>query len=229
MEKEKIEKAFFIHDLRNISRKHISKLEIVCVGSEFCQNIIPQLEQIKMLKDMGAKEVSIYTSFFTDIGILRAQKSISKIIEHFPDVEIMINDLGFLSWLNENYPCIKKGIARPMSIDLIRMSQSNLCDFMKENKLSSIETDEDNMTLNFDRKRPFKIYFRSGLKFVAVSRFCPKKREITTECNMECLGLIESLAIPSSKEKLISFQNGYFIKTSKKNEFICDRIVKDLL
>ncbi len=229
MEKEKIEKAFFIHDLRNISRKHIAKLEIVCIGSEFCQNIVPEIKQIKMLKDMGAKKISIYTSFFTDYGISKAKKSISKIAEHFHDVEIMINDLGFLKWLNKKYPFLKKGIARPLSIDLIRMSQLNLSSFMKKNRLSSIETDEDNMTLNFNEKRPFKIYFRLGLKFVAVSRFCPYKREIVSKCNMECLGLIENLGIPSSNEKLISFQNGYFIKTSKRGKFVCDRVVKDLI
>lgn len=227
MEKKKIEKAAFIHEISGPCPAGLEKFSVVCVGSEFCPLLLPSASQLSFLHSDRARTVVLYTSFFTGAGLSSAKKKISSILSIFPKIEIMLNDLGLLAWLNSKYPNVRKGVARPLSVEFMRMAYGPLLSFMKKNRLSSIETDEANMTLNFPPSRPFKIYFRSGLKFAAMSRYCAHTRKLSSSCCKECSGKFDSLSVPGSDSKLISFKNAYFTEGENTKRVNCERIVYD--
>jgi len=222
---KKIEKAIILLNTKNTDiLKLKKKYERIYTGSFFCENIMPDLKEIETLFKKGIKNISIQTSFLTNNNIKRIKIELSEILYNFDNVEILINDLGLLDFLNNNYPDVKKGIGIPLSYDFMRMDISSLNSFMMRNRLYIIETDEDYLVDNI-KKRDFLLSFRSTLKFVGVSRFCPWTRKIIGKCNFECKKYVKELRIKGNDKKMILWENAYFSKREKKSVRNFDRHV----
>ena len=205
----------------------LKRYDIIYTGSEFCQNIMTAKKDIKRLFDLGAKKVAVQTSFMVMERLVRVQESVSDILENFKNIEIMINDFGLLLYLNKYYPRAVKVIARPLSIEFMRMNDKSLSKFMKENKISGIETDEPYMIGNFPLKRNFFISLHHPLKFVAMNRACPFIGKTTLDCGYKCSGKILKLKVPETDAFTLAINNAYFIKQDFKTPKGTDRLVKN--
>jgi len=213
-----MKKSVLVNNLKDL-KIIINKYDCIGIGSEFCHNILPHLLDeiddtiIKMLK---RKKILIYTSLLTDPIFESFVGKLVRFIQKLDYIEIMLNDFGVLNYLNYNFPNIKKGILRPLSIDLLKMNNKDVYKFVREYKISSIETDVVDFLPKF-KNRNFKIYLRIPLKFIGLSRFCPYERKITYSCSYKCLNFYEELQVKNCNEKLILFENCYFKKMKIAN------------
>jgi hypothetical protein len=208
-----MKKSVLVNNLKDL-KIIINKYDCIGIGSEFCHNILPHLlDEIddNIIKILKRKKVLIYTPLLTDPIFESFVKKLARFMQKLDDIEIMLNDFGLLNYLNYNFPHIKKGISRPLSIDLVRMNNKEVYKFVKEYKISSIETDEIDFLPKF-KNRNFKIYLRIPLKFIGLSRFCPYERKITYSCSYKCLSFCEELQVKDCNAKLILFENCYFKK-----------------
>lgn len=228
MEKKKIEKAFFIHG-RWPENKVKFRKKFICLGSEFCSKIIAGESEFKKALSYEPTGICLYTSFLSQKEFEENTSFLKGILKKFPNTEVMINDFGLLLWLNEKFPKVKKGIARPLSIEFMRMPYEKLKIFMLENRLSSLETDETDLLKNFPKKRSFSVYLRKEYVFSAMSRFCPFTRKISGKCLFECKNGKKVFSVPKSSVKMISYEKAYFTYDENNVDiFSADRIVEDI-
>ncbi|MEW5950955.1 MAG: hypothetical protein AB1637_03600 [Elusimicrobiota bacterium] len=228
MEKKKIERAFFIHGLWPENNVKLKK-NFICLGSEFCSKLIAGEAELKKALSYDPAGICLYTSFLSQKEFEENTSFLKAILKKFPDTEVMINDPGLLLWLNENFPKVKKGIARPLSVEFMRMPYEKLKIFMSENKLSSLETDEADLLKNFPKKRAFSVYLRKEYVFSAMSRFCPFTRKISGNCLFECKKGKKIFSVPKSSVKIISYEKAYFtLSKGNVDIFSADRIVEDI-
>lgn len=229
---QKIENAIFIHSnkMDDYYKKINEGFKIICIGSEFCYNRKQDFNKINEIFNAGAEKVVIYTSFLNQEMIKETKKQLSLVFNKYKNIEIMINDVGLLSYLNRHFPYIKKGIARPLSIDFMRMEYRYLLEITKRYKIDFIETDELDRIAALGENHSLSIFYRTDLKFVATTRFCPYTRKIPGICNNECDGKIESYIVPETANKyILSYENAFFvkIKNKKTTSLKIKRIIND--
>jgi hypothetical protein len=221
---KKIEKAIILNTKKISYQKEINRFDIVYIGSFFCENLIPDITEIDNIFQSGVRRVAIQTSFFTQDNIENFKNKLAEIFYSFSNIELSINDLGLLDFLNKNYPKVKKGIGIPLSYDFMRMNSKSLNKFMNKNNLERIETDEDYLIKNF-KERDFLISYHFPLKFIGVSRFCPFTRKILGKCSYECINDIKKLKIKDTDKEMILWQNAYFDKKEKIGSTDFNRLV----
>ncbi len=209
MEREKIERAVFFHGSIPENRRLI-KGKVLCLGSEFCPALLVRKKDIEAALNTALSGIAVYTSFLNERELGEHISALEEILKDFGDIEVMINDFGLLSWLVKKFPGVKKGIARPLSVEFMRMPYRQLSDFMSKWSLSSIETDECSMISNFPQKRNFNVYFRLGPVFSAMSRFCPFTRKISPGCSFQCKGRLDKFSVKGSRQKIYRYEKGYF-------------------
>lgn len=223
-----MEKAAVLDSLaiRKAGRPFIKRHDCIYVGSEFCQNILPKMAEVESLYDKGARKVAILTSFMVQDGLLRAQDSLSAILEKYKNLEIVVNDFGLLSYLNEFYPESAKSIGRPLSIDFLRMDNSCRARFFRKHGITGLETDEVHMLQNIPAGSGLKINLHYPYRFVAMTRLCPFAGRITPDCGHKCYGRILRLKVPGCASTLLAKNNAYFVKYKPGAVPNVDRIVK---
>lgn len=230
MEKKKIEKALFFHR-EPIVNNHLVKGNILCLGSEFCPALLAKKEYVEKALSISPSGIAIYTSLLNDEELKKTIDVLDEILKSFEGIEIMISDFGLLSWLAKKFPFVKKAIARPLSLDFMRMPYRQLSSFMLEWNISAIETDEYPMMLNFPTKpkRTFDIYLRLGPVFSAMSRFCPFTRKLSCDCSFQCRGKLDKFSVNGSSQKIYRYAKGYFSACEKiALKYKPERIVEDL-
>ena len=103
-----MEQAIFISDIKKLKQAD-SKYSRLYFGNEFCQRLIPSLEDCKGIMDfvLGQKmNFTLVTPYVTDGGVRSLRPILEYIIGNLPGSEIVINDWGVLRLLRKefNYP-----------------------------------------------------------------------------------------------------------------------------
>jgi len=228
MHQQTVKKAALLElpGIAKASGAFIKRQDFIYIGSEFCQNIFPVKKDVAALFDKGAKKIVILTSFMVQDGLSRLQDAVSDILGEFGNIEIMVNDFGFLAYLNKFHSATPKGIGRPLSIDFMRMEHAARAKFFKEHKLGRLETDEADMLHNIPPRPGFKISLHYPLKYAAMSRSCPFVRKITLACAHACYGRTMILPVPGSARPLVARNNAYFLAYRPGAVKNVDRLVK---
>jgi len=221
-----VEKALALDekDIGKLKVRDLNKYSCFYLGSEFCQNIFPSERSVERLAGMGARKIAICVSFLVDAKLKEIKEKISFMLEKNPNVEIILGDFGLLTYLNKFYPNSKKSIARPLSIEFMRMEKSKLEKFLVKHRISAIETDEDDLLGNFPKPRKFSLNFHYPYRFKALQRDCFYLGKTTLNCSRKCLGKKTPLQIPGTRHIIYALNNAYF---TKKNSFPtgADRII----
>jgi hypothetical protein len=197
---------------RKIKPAILLKYDRVYIGSEFCQNILPSIEDIKFLRTKGVKKITLLTGLMVTRRLKEFEKSLESIFKVEKKIEIVVNDLGLLRFLHLNYP--KRAdilLGRPVSIDYLRMPKEFLKGFFNKYNIKRIESDENNMVEDLPLNSFLKVSFHFPLHYVCMTRYCPFEKKLTLNCRHSCENKILKLKHSGmGKSPLILHNNAYF-------------------
>ncbi|MBU2529428.1 MAG: hypothetical protein KKD35_00155 [Elusimicrobia bacterium] len=215
------------HQSRNIKPAILRKYDRVYLGSEFCQNILPSIDDINFLHDKGIKKISLLSGLMVTKRLQEFEKLLLPIFKNKKIIEIAVNDLGLLRFLNLNYP--KRSdilLGRPVSIDYMRMSEKFLKSFFKKYNIKRIESDENNMVENLSPKSFLKVSFHFPLRYVCMTCYCPFEKKIALSCRHSCENKILKLKHSKmDKSPLILHNNAYFFQNEPSYHKAVKRLV----
>lgn len=112
---KKIEKAIHIPRLNKLGYWQKGRHQRIYWGSEFCQNLIPCVEDTKKMmgfakrRDLG---LTFLTPFVTDAGLTRLKEIFELIRGSDEAYEVVVNDWGVLMMLCDDYPDLKLSLGR---------------------------------------------------------------------------------------------------------------------
>ncbi len=112
-QKQKFEKAILLSRFSYIINNNlaIEKYDRLYFGIEFCERLIPTLNQVKEAIKIATDknlQFSLLTPYVTDEGLQKIKKLADFLGENYPDSEIVFNDWGFFWWLVKNKnPCTR--------------------------------------------------------------------------------------------------------------------------
>lgn len=193
------------------------RYDIVYVGSEFCQNLLPSEEQIREVVGLEFKKIVIFIPFLTQPKFKECVQLITKVAKKYSGIiEVSTSDFGILTFLNRKFPQIPKNISRPLSFEFVRMKDEILKETVRNLKINAIETDEE----IFIKKlidNDIKVHFHVKFAFVAMQRHCAFRGEITSNCNRLCVSKEMKLTIPEARYVIITRNNVYLKKIQPKS------------
>lgn len=112
-----MEQAIFISKLENL-RYVNSKYRRLYFGNEFCQHLIPSLEDLKFVMNFVSKQqmdFTLVTPYVTNKGIEILWPILEYVIGNFSETEIVINDWGFLEIARNEFHCSNFVLGRLLS------------------------------------------------------------------------------------------------------------------
>jgi len=181
-----MDKALLLNpvELEHTDIKFLNNYKYFIVGSELCQNQIPDLTTINNIhKKIRNKHIIIATPILSDSGfdiwykfLTKAQRT--KLIE-----EVIVNDLGLLSAINKMF---KISVGRILSLDLLNINKIWLKKFYIENNINSINIDNTDLYARVKDSK-LKIYWHNKYSITANTMFCPYEKHFSINCNKSCL------------------------------------------
>jgi len=190
-----MEQAIFVTKSENLkyANKKYSRLYF---GNEFCQRLIPSLEEIKAVTGFTLKNsmsLTMVTPYVTGEGIGALMPIFEFMSGEFPETEIVVNDWGVLRLLRNKFNRLNLALGRlltkqkrgPRILNLKKMvpeetlrhfQRSNadvpiLSEFLINNGIKRIEL--DNLLQGISRESPglkASLYF--PFAYVTTTRFC---------------------------------------------------------
>jgi len=193
-------------ELGALTRKVLQGYERVYLGSEFCQHLLPSLDEVRELKDKGVKELTVLTPLLPTAQLRSFLKLFDRILGLFPGAELSLGDLGLMRAVNRAYGgSVPLLLARPVSADFIRMDERFLARFFSENNLRLLETDEPDRIAAF-RGRGVKFSFHYPFKYLSMTRLCPFMKGGV--CSRACAG--RTLKI----QQTAPYRGSFFLKNN---------------
>ena len=238
-----MEKAIFISNTKNLEliTREYTRLYF---GIEFCERLIPSTEELSYILNFtiaNNMDFTFVTPFVTDNGLKKLEPLIEYLVNFEKQVEIVINDWGFLSLLKKrkwNGPLVlgrlltkqKRG-PRIMNVlhklpkaAVEHFRQSNidvpiLSDFLIENGIYRVEL--DNLLQGISRPNSLlkgSLYFPYA--YVTVTRYCLIASSVSkttifrsiSPCNKECQNHEFELSHASMPVKLLLKGNTQFFR-----------------
>ena len=191
-----MEHAIFISKIKNLEyvTQEYSRLYF---GVEFCQNLIPSIEDLSYILRFVSKkrlDFTFVTPFITKEGLEKLKPQLNYLVQEHPVSEIIINDWGLLSWIDKNYsnltlvlgrllvkqkrgPRILSLMGRVPDIMIQHFRQSNVDTSMISNFLISKGINRiefDNLLQGISRPaHSLKGSLYTPFVYVTTTRFCP--------------------------------------------------------
>lgn len=191
-----MEKALFISRSIPVDEA-ASSYQRIYFGSEFCQNLIPEPEELKSALDYCQKNnkgFTFVTPILSDKGMEKLKPMLSYISKEAPESEILINDWGLLYWLRKELNHQNCLIGRllsqqrrdPRNSDLKKSLSAAAFNFFQKAMIESSFAEEyfkdhgirrielDNLTQGIIREAPLlKASLHLPFVFLSMTRFCP--------------------------------------------------------
>jgi hypothetical protein len=98
------EKALFINDIAQLRKA--GSFDRVYYGAEFCQNLIPGLEETKRVMEKterAGKQFTYVTPFVTEANLRKVNGILRYINRHKPGCEVVFNEWGVFRLIRGNY------------------------------------------------------------------------------------------------------------------------------
>jgi len=188
---------------------------IAYVGSEFCQNLLPSVEEFSGVKKRLGLRPVLVTPLMTDIGVKRLEKLIPALLKACGPFEAVVNDMGVLHYLSGKFPGkVKPVLGRLLTTDFIRMDTAFFNSFLKEHGITLVETDERAMMDSASRSIKAGFAFHHPYVLASVTRLCPyRRRLIPDSCPRPCEGNSMRLSHPKLREEYLLLKScAYFLK-----------------
>lgn len=190
-----MEQAIFISNTENLKYVN-SKYTRLYFGNEFCQQLIPSSEDLRIILDFVSNhnmKFSLVTPYVTDEGIGTLRPLLGYAVSSFSDAEIVVNDWGILRLLRVEFDGLTPVLGRLLtkqkrgpriltvkdkvaSTMTQHFKESNidvpiLTDFLINNGIKRVEL--DNLLQGIARKNPsLKASLYLPFAYVTTTRFC---------------------------------------------------------
>lgn len=235
-----MEQAIFISktkDLEYVTNEY-SRLYF---GIEFCQNLIPPVEDLgHILKFVSKKgmDFTFVSPYVTNEGMKKLKLLLDYLINQQPSSEIVINDWGFLRWISQKYSNSNLALGRlltkqkrgPRILNLMgrvpdtmieHFRQSNvdnlmLSDFLISKGIKRIEL--DNLLQGVSRPtHSLKGSLYIPFAYITTTRFClvnsvNRPLRTVSSCNKECQNYVLKLQHKQMAVELFLKGNTQFFK-----------------
>lgn len=207
-----MEKAVALSPASLAAAGRLGRWDRVYLGSSFCQALLPGARDLEAALKAGARGVTLATPLLTGAALAAFLPELKRMLKMFPGLEISVNDLGLMTAVRVKFGRGPKlSLARPVSIDLIRMDKTALVRFMRKHGVSRLESDEADMVRQLPGSFPFPVDFHYPFKYRAMSRLCPRTGRLNSACAGTCAGRAERISGPDGCI-LELFENGYFTR-----------------
>lgn len=108
-----MERALFINNLQQLNR--LKNFDRIYYGSEFCQNLIPALDNLKIIfsatKRKG-KKLTLLTPYVTRYGLEKLEPLFQYLNKQNSQTEIVFNEWGIFKLIKQDYRNIKPVLGR---------------------------------------------------------------------------------------------------------------------
>jgi hypothetical protein len=199
-------------ELKHTDIKFLNNYKYFIVGSELCQNQIPDLTIINNIhKKIKNKHIIIATPIISDSGFDIWYNFLKELNRTEFIKEIIVNDLGLLSVINKMF---KISVGRILSSDLLNINKIWLKKFYIENNIHSINIDNIDLYTKV-KNSGLKIYWHNKYSITANTMFCPYEKHFSINCNKSCLSNQLVLKNKDIGYRLILNEKAYF----KKNRY----------
>ena len=109
-----MEKVLFISRTKNLKYAG-QEYGRIYFGNEFCERLIPAVAEVEKVRDYCKKHktgFSLVTPYVTDAGMAKLDKLFSFLLGNGESCEVIVNDYGVLSLINEEYPGLRPVLGR---------------------------------------------------------------------------------------------------------------------
>jgi hypothetical protein len=191
-----MERAIFVTKPENLKYAN-DPYDRVYFGNEFCQRLIPSVEDLKAVKEFVFKNkmgFTLVTPYVTDEGIKNLRPVIEYALLNFSETEFVVNDWGVLKLITKEYGSSNINLGRLLTKQKRGPRILNLKDkvpfetmrhFQEDNVSTSLfagfltrqgvkRLEFDNLLQGMNRPCPVikaSLYF--PFAYVTTSRFCP--------------------------------------------------------
>lgn len=246
----KMEIALYLNSSTEINNYDLNKYQRIIFGNEFCENLIPDILEIKFIINYITNH-NIKLTFLTPLSTNKGIKKLINIFKILPlDTEVVFNDWGVFELL-KNYN-LKKVLGKlliktkkdpricdlnPIIINKINRTilTKSFQNFLIENKIFRVELDNINYKYNLNNLNSnIKITLYYPLVYVSSTRKCTinnyfsqnKKIELNNNCEFNCIK--NMFQFKFYNHNMIIKGNSIFYINKKKTNFNLknlDRIV----
>lgn len=204
------------------------KADLIYLGSEFCQNLLPGPAEFGRALKIFKKPVALLTPFLTDELFPDIETIIKKHAGKKNRLEIVANDLGLVHLAAKKYSAVTSlSLGRLLADFLSPAADSFLEKFFSKNGINRVETDSPELLHRYSRLKGLSYTYHIPYTHMAVTRYCPWENHWVGEgCRHACLGKSKKLSEPRLRQPLRLMNCGYFAENGKlPKSGLIDRIV----
>ncbi len=204
------------------------RADLVYLGSEFCENLLPTPAQFKRARALPGKRAVLVTPLLTERGLKKAE-AVVRSCAAAGGLEVVVNDLGLAGLLAKKYP--RKTVlsaGRVLAGILSASPDPFLARLFKEHGIARLEADRAETVERFSRLPGLRFTFHAPYAYAGLTRFCPwEKRWTGGRCGFSCRRGPKKLASRLLPEPLYLIGAGYFTAGGKPGGGPIDRVVYD--
>jgi hypothetical protein len=216
--------------LREALPATLKKYELLYLGDEFCQNLVPSPEDFALALRKFPGRVLLVTPLLTDAAFDSVEEIIKAHSSPRRRLEIVVNDLGLLHTLKARYSRrVLVSLGRVFAHRVKVMPRKFAAGLLKEHKVRRVELDDPALLPRFEGLG-LKFSFHTGFRYVSVTRFCPWELHWPGACGHACAGRVKKLEHPRLPAPLFLKGQAYGLKTGAAPRHpAIDRIVREPL
>ena len=209
----------------------LSRFDLLYLGSEFCQNLLPSAGDVVRLEKKSGKRVAVVTPFCNESGLASVEKMAAAVLRERPSLEVVANDMGVIAKLSAKW---KQRVKISLGRVLVSGAAGKWFDlnipslqFLYANfPVCGVETDSVRCLTPIRAARKINISYHLPLRYLAFTRYCPFARENTGRCGHKCEDRFQLLKNPNlACPHIIARNNAYFMPGEKPPLRNIDRIV----
>lgn len=113
-----MEQAVYITRIEDLSRINVDLYSRLYFGHEFCERLLPTLEELEMALKFAKENdlhLTILTPYVTNEGIKSVNTLLNFLAREAPQSEVVFNDYGVFRLLRNNYHTLKPVMGRLLS------------------------------------------------------------------------------------------------------------------
>ncbi len=204
--------AMLLNGRRFSARYSGPKADLIYLGSEFCQNLLPGPAEFGRALKLFKKRVILVTPFMTDPFIRKAEAVIREYAAVDERLEIVANDLGLIHLVRQKYAAkVQLSLGRVLGHALKSSGCAFMTKFFAENGITRLEADSRELLDDYGRFPRLSRSYHIPYSYMGITRFCPWEKIWTGEkCGFTCLGGGKKLSSGLLPRPLHLINSGYF-------------------